>query len=542
MSDADKRAPGQHPEDRPRNDSHQDERRGTRRAGGRKARQDLRKAPKEDSEKSIHPGLPGGRYRPLAKAEVLRLQDDALEVLATIGMGEVPKLVRDLALAKGCSLSTDDRLLFPRSFVEDIIAGAAKEITLFGRIEKYDLQISDSRVHYGTGGAAVQVLDLESGAYRPSTLRDLYDFARLADTLDNVHWFTRNVVATDVTEDFALDVNTAYAILAGTQKHVGMSFVFGHHVKPIVEMFDAVLGADGVFRRRPCCKVHISPVISPLRYGEDAVGVAQAAMDEGMPINAIIAAQSGATAPATLAGMLIQTHAETLAGLILVNLFQPGYPVIFSNWPFVIDLRSGAFACGGAEIALLNAAAAQLANHCGLPSGVAAGMADSKIPDAQAGYEKAISALAAGLAGANLIYESSGMFASLLGASFEGFVMDNDIVGLALRILRGIEVNEETCDLEVIRQAVTGPGHFLAEAQTIAAMERDYFYPEMTDRDSPEVWEEAGAKDAWTRYREKAREILDTHHPGYIPRGVDARIRAKYDIRLAREEMEQDRR
>jgi trimethylamine--corrinoid protein Co-methyltransferase len=129
------------------------------------------------------------------------------------------------------------------------------------------------------------------------------------------------------------------------------------------------------------------------------------------------------------------------------------------------------------------------------------------------------------------------MFASLLGASFEGFVMDNDIVGLALRTLRGIEVNAETCDLEVIRQAVTGPGHFLAMDQTIAAMERDYFYPDMTDRDSPEVWEEAGAKDAWTRYKEKAREILGTHHPGYIPPAVDERLRARFDVRLPPEEM-----
>ena len=110
-------------------------------------------------------------------------------------------------------------------------------------------------------------------------------------------------------------------------------------------------------------------MISPLRYGEDAVDVALACMRRGVPINNIVAAQSGATSPATLAGMLSSTLAETLAALIMVNVFEPGYPMIFSNWPLVIDLRTGSFCGGGGEITLLNAASAQLSNYLGLPSG-----------------------------------------------------------------------------------------------------------------------------------------------------------------------------
>ena len=125
-----------------------------------------------------------------------------------------------------------------------------------------------------------------------------------------------------------------------------------------------------------------------MRYGEDAVAVAVEAVQHNMVINAIIAAQSGATAPAPLASMLAQTVAETLAGLIMVNLLKPGHPTIFSNWPFVVDLRSGAFSGGGGEIAVLNAAAAQMGNYYDLPSGVAACMADSKVPDAQARFRE----------------------------------------------------------------------------------------------------------------------------------------------------------
>jgi len=508
-----------------------------RRQGGREARRLLRTEPSEGQVLAVRPGFEGGRYQPLTEAEVVRVHHAALEILETVGMGEVPQVVVDRALAKGCRLTDKGRLSFPAAFVEDVIAGAGRNFVLHGRDPKHDIEVTGRKVYYGTGGAAVRTLDIGAGGYRPSTLADLYDFARLADCLENVCWFTRCVVATDLTDNFELDINTAYAIAAGTQKHVGTSLVVGEHVEPVVEMFDWILGGEGKFKARPCCKVHISPVVSPLRYGEDAVGVTLAAIEHGMPINSIIAAQSGATAPAPLAGMLVHSLAETLAGLLLVNLFAPGHPVIFSNWPFVIDLRTGAFSGSGGEISLLNAAAAQLANHYDLPSGVAASMADAKLPDAQAGYEKAISTLATGLAGANLVYEAAGMFASLMGASFEGFVIDNEMLAAVQRVIRGIEVNDETLGLPVIAEVVEDPGHFLGHDHTIQAMERDYQYPDLGDRESPDAWTEQGGTDMRERAAAKARDILDSHFPSYIPADVDARIRERFPIRLPEEKM-----
>jgi len=323
---------------------------------------------------------------------------------------------------------------------------------------------------------------------RPSTLADLHDFTRLIDALPNVSWFTRCCVATDLPDNFDLDRQTAYALLRNTGKPVGTSFTLAEYVDPIIDLFDYALGGEGEFRKRPFCKAHISPVISPLRYGEDAVEVAIACMRRGVIINNIVAAQSGATSPATPAGMLATTLAETLAALVMVNVFEPGYPMIFSNWPLVIDLRTGAFAGGGGEIALLNAASAQLSNHFGLPSGAACSMSDAKAIDAQMGMEKALSATAVGLSGCNMVYESSGMAASLLGASFEAFVLDNDMLGHVYRLMRGVEVNSDTLSLDAIREAVFGEGHFLGGQQTLDAMQRDYFYPKLADRDEPRTW------------------------------------------------------
>ena len=228
--------------------------------------------------------------------------------------------------------------------------------------------------------------------------------------------------------------------------------------------------------------------------------------------------------------MLAQTTAETLAALALVNLLELGYPMIFSNWPLVIDLRTGSFCGGGGEISVMNAAAAQISNSLGLPSGVASSMADAKAVDAQMGSEKAMSAVAAGLAGANMIYESSGMTASLLGVSFEAFVLDNEMLSHVNRMIRGVEVNEETLGFEAIKAVVTGEGHFLGSDHTMAAMQRDYFYPTLADRNDPASWAELGAPDAWSMAKTKAIEILQSHNPEYLSQDADRAIRERFNI------------
>ena len=189
---------------------------------------------------------------------------------------------------------------------------------------------------------------------------------------------------------------------------------------------------------------------------------------------------------------------------------------------------------GGGEITLLNAASAQLSNWLGLPSGCASSMSDSKAVDAQMGIEKGITSLAAGLAGCNMVYESSGMMASLLGASFEAFVIDDEMLSQVYRVIRGIEVNEETLGFEAIKESVYGEGHFLGGEHTMTAMQRDYFWPsKLTDREQPRTWEEQGATDMWQRANKQVRQTLDTYHPDYLDGAVDKRIREQFNIRLA---------
>ena len=503
----------------------------SRRTGGRRDRLAQRAAP--PAINPAPPGVAGGRYKPLSEAELRAIYAAALRLLAELGMGEVPDDLRAAFLAAGARVGKAGRVCFPNAMVEDAIAAATKRFVLHGRDPDRSIEVGGDAVHFGTGGAAVQTLDPETRDYRPSTLRDLYDFTRLQDGLTNVSWFTRCCVATDLPDVFELDVNTVYALLRGTTKPVATSFTLAEHVAPIVRMLDIAEGREGGFSARPYVKAHISPVISPMRYGADAVEVALECIRHNIPLSCITAAQSGATAPATLAGFLAQSLAETLASLLMVHVIRPGHPMVFSNWPLVIDLRTGAFAGGGGEIAVLNAASAQISNWLGLPSGVAASMSDAKAIDAQYGAEKALTALAAGLAGGNLIYESSGMTSSLLGASFEAFVLDNEMLSSVYRALRGIEVTEETLGHEAICDAVLGEGHFLGHAQTLAAMERDYVYPALADRDPPVTWAENGRPDAWARAGARVREILAQPAPEYLKGPADQKIRAHFPIRLA---------
>ncbi|MFD2740966.1 trimethylamine methyltransferase family protein [Sulfitobacter aestuarii] len=476
------------------------------------------------------PGQVGGAYKPLTEAEIQRIYNTALDLLENLGMGEVPPRLQADLLAAGARDNGAGRLLFPPSLVAAAVDQAAKTFTLHGRDPARSIEVGGNRVYFGTGGAAVQTLDMESRAYRSSTLQDLHDFTRLQDVLANVSWFTRCCVATDVPDNFDLDVNTVYALLKNTSKPTATSFTLAEHVAPIVEMLDIAAGGPGEFARRPFLKAHISPVISPLRYGEDAVDVVYECIRHNIPISCITAAQAGATAPATLAGFLAQSLAETLASLVMVHAISPGFPMIFSNWPLVIDLRTGAFSGGSGETAVLNAASAQLSNWLGLPSGVACSMTDAKAIDAQYGMEKGLTSLTAALAGGNLIYESSGMTASLLGASFEAFVLDDEMHSHSYRALRGIEVSEENLGYAAICEAVLGDGHFLGGQHTYAAMERDYFYPSLADRDQPRTWAEKGAQDAWGVANIRARQILKDHHPEYLTPEQDREIRARFRI------------
>jgi trimethylamine--corrinoid protein Co-methyltransferase len=257
----------------------------------------------------------------------------------------------------------------------------------------------------------------------------------------------------------------------------------------------------------------------------------------GLDYGVAVASQAGATAPAALAGSLVQTFAESLACLATSYMLNPAVPVNFGMWPFVSDLRTGSFSGGGPEQTLLMAATAQIADFYGLTCGVAAGMTDAKLPDNQAGFEKGISTLAATLAGAPYVAAYPGAVGSLIAVSFEGLVIDNDMMGSVLRVHHGIDVSDEALSFDTIYAAVHGSGHFLDAKQTLELMRSEYLYPGISDRSHADDWMDKGSKDIYEVAHERVKALLDDYYPEYIDSKIDAKIRENFPIRLRPEDM-----
>jgi trimethylamine--corrinoid protein Co-methyltransferase len=510
----------------------------TSRRGGREARRILRAQPLPENQRPVWPGMEGGRYKPLTESDIIKIHHAALEVLEQIGLADaIPSGIKVMTEA-GAKLNDNGRLTFPRALVEDTVSKAARRFVLHGQDPRHDLEPWGKRVYFGTAGAAVHIVDPITGEYRESTLKDLYDIARLVDSLDHIHFFQRAIVCRDLLDPFELDVNTCYASVMGTSKHVGTSWVAPEQVDASLQMLHMIAGGEHLWRKRPFVSQSNCFVVPPLKFAADACRCLEAAVRGGMPVLLLSAGQAGATAPASLAGAIVQEVAEVLAGLVYVNAIKPGAPAIFGTWCFVSDLRTGAMSGGSPEQALLSAAAAQMGQFYDLTCGTASGMTDSKLPDEQAGAEKAYNHALVGNAGANLIYESAGMHASLLGFCMESLLIDNDIIGATQRTIRGITVDEDSLSLETIRKTcLEGPGHYLGADQTLRLMQTEYVYPSVGDRMSPKEWAEQSKPGYIERAVKQTRAILGRHYPRHVPDATDDAIRARFPVRLPKERM-----
>jgi trimethylamine--corrinoid protein Co-methyltransferase len=505
---------------------------------GRRRAEAAPEGPHEASSATLSERCPlGGRFRPLTDRDRDLIIDQAFTILSEIGMAGTPDWLRPTLEDKGARLRPDGRLTFGRDAVEKAIGRAAHRVDLPGFGADQGLSIGGGRVHIGTGGAAVQTLDAETGAFRESTLADLHVMMRVLGACPNIHYGVRPLIARDMPDPLSLDINTAYACLRGTSKPIGVSFHTDEHVRPVIGLFDLALGGEGAFRRRPFCMAIVVHVVPPLRFAADGVDIMRAAIDQGMPLQICSAGQAGATAPASLAGALAQGLAECLAGLMVVDALSPGHACIFAFMPFISDLRTGAMSGGGGEAAVASAAAAQLLLYLDLPSTACAGMTDAKIADAQAGYEKGYSIALAAQAGADMINLSVGMLGSIMVASPEALVIDDEMCGAILRSVRGVELRAESLDLEAVERVVTGEGHYLGEAQTLALMKSEYVYPRLGDRSSVDDWLEAGGLSIWDRARARVAEILAADPPGHLAPATDRAIREHFPIKLSLTEM-----
>ncbi len=427
------------------------------------------------------PGLSSTLYQPLTKGDVKRIADAAYDILARSGMAVYNRTARERLRAAGAEVDEETAVArMPRAMVEDAVASNPSSVTLYGRNDSPDVVLEKSRVHYGTGGTAIYVLDPDTGQRRPSTSADVVLNARLVEELENVHLFTINVFPNEIEEQDAIDVNRFFHALDNTTRHVmgGVYSLAG--CRQVVEMAELIAGGADALRERPFVSF-ITLIISPFKiddhYGEMACFLAEKGLPVVVPTEPICAT----TAPVTLAGNVLTHVAETLGGIVLIQAAHKGAPGICGSVGSITNLQTMDHVGGAIERAMINAAVAQMAQYFQLPVYSTAGTTDAKQVDIQAAYESAMSSLLVAMSGANYIHDIAGLMEADLTVAYDKLVVDNEILGMCQRVLRGIEVNDETLALDLMIEK--GPAtDYIAEEHTVRHMRGEFFVPKLANR------------------------------------------------------------
>jgi len=472
-------------------------------------------------------GLDGGYYRPLTTSDERRMHEAVVRLMSEIGIKVENKRAFELFKDAGLKTDQDKKLVYiTESFLEDCIDSAPSTLVLHARGNPdNNIIVGGKRVHYGSGGTALNILDLETAKKRPTTLKDVQDVSKLLDYLNNVHFQVIPVFPNDLPEE-KVDINRFFAGINNCNKHVQGGVYTVEGTKQVVEMASMIAGGMEKLQKEPFISF-ITCVISPLVidqvYGELLITCAESGLPLSMPAEPL----TGATGPVTIAGNVANLCAETLSGICLTQLVNKGTPVLMACTSTSTDLRDMSYADGSVEEGLINACAAQMAQFYQLPFYGTAGQSDAKIMDAQAGFEGAITNLLVGMAGGNFIHDAVGLLEFCMTACYEKYVMDNEILGEVMRVLQGVRVTDETLAVDVT--AAVGPGgNFLQEDHTFEHMREEHFVPTVANRQQREKWEEDGSKDTFTRCHEIVLDVLENHKPIPVDEKIVKEIRTKF--------------
>lgn len=464
----------------------------------------------------------------MPKEELDSIHYATLEVLKEVGV----KFPNDTALKTlenvGAEIDYNTMVArMPEQVIKEALEHAPSKVTLCARDPKRDVRLENGRVHFMPSGVGVYIYDLETGVRRTATREDTVNVSKIVDALPNIHVLQVMVSPGDVPDKVA-DYYKFMAGFGNTTKHVSNCIgpiTSDDGARDIVKMASCVAGGRDELVKRPFISVHQCP-ISPLQYDVHGLRAIMEYAKNSIPVTIFSMAMGGGTAPVTLAGELVIINAEFLAGLTLLQALNPHCPVIYGSVASVMDMKTGILPLGAPERPLLQVGVVNLARYYGVPNGmISVGHTDAKTPGTQAGFEKVLTALPVVLAGASLIF-GAGAIDSANTYSYEQLIIDDEIWGALLKVAQGFEVNEETLAVDSIKKVGVGK-HFLGERHTLKHV-GEYWYPRLYSRikKSEDFWnlKMLGKRDLAGVAREKAKEILATHRPEPLEKGIQKRI------------------
>jgi trimethylamine--corrinoid protein Co-methyltransferase len=479
----------------------------------------------------IRKGLISGRYRPLTEDSIAKIDETVMRVIEEVGFEVNSEAALQLFEEAGAQVDKEERRVrLPEAKVRKLIGMAPPEVRLCGQEEKHDIYLGGSRVYTGTGGTALYIYEPATKQKRSATLEDLKRITRLVNRLDNIHLFMLPTYPNELPIE-QVDVNRFFAGLDNTTKHIMGGVYTLDGVRQVIRMAEIAAGSAEELRQRPLISIVTCSSISPLKldaqYGDLLIEVAQ----QGIPVVCPAEPLCGATSPVTLAGNLVIQTADSLMGVMLSQIVSPGTPVIFGSVATNTYLMDFKYLAGSVEMGLLNAAGAQMAQFYHLPFYATGGMTDSKVLDAQSGYESAMSSLLCALSGANFIHDAAGMMEFALTACYEKFVIDNEILGMVMRAVSGIKVNDSTLAFDLIKEVGPG-GNFVAARHTRNFMRREHYRPTLSDQNDREEWESKGGRAIWQKATKRVRRLIAEpkyHLPAEIRQQILAEIKGIID-------------
>lgn len=454
----------------------------------------------------IQKGLAGGSYKPLTEESMSKVHQTVMRIIEEVGFEVNSEIALGLFERADAQVDWENRRVrLPQEKALELIRMAPSEVRLCGQDEKHDILLGGNRVYTGTGGTALYIYEPDIGQKRLATLEDLKRIAKLVHHLDNIHLFMLPTYPNELPVE-QVDVNRFFAGLDNTTKHIMGGVYTLEGVKQVIRMAETVAGSVEALRQRPLISMitcSISPMKMDAHYGDLVIAIAQ----RGIPLVCPAEPLCGATSPVTLAGNLVIQTVDSLMGVMLTQIANPGTPVIFGSVAASTDLTDLKYLAGSIEMGLINAAGAQMAQFYQLPFYATGGMTDSKILDAQSGYESALTNLLCALAGANFIHDAAGLMEFALTVCYEKFVIDNEILGMVMRAVEGIRVDDETLAFDVIKQVGPG-GNFVTARHTRHFMRSEHYQPSLSNRNSREEWESNGSKDIWEEAAEVVQKIM----------------------------------
>jgi len=441
----------------------------------------------------------------LSEEQIETVDRTARRILDEVGVKVLDENVRDRLAAAGVPVQADERVRLEGPWLDARLQEAPCRFTLFSRDGKNDIALGSGRCHFGNGGRVFQILDMATQGFRPTLLRDVANTAALVDRLEFIRFYIIACQAHDLSPAH-YHRNDFYQAFARTTKHVmgGVDSLEG--ARQMHALAARIAGGEDTLREKPFVSVITNP-ISPLTLDGESLRILEFCGRKGIPATCAPAPISGATAPATLAGTLAQLHAEALAGVALAQFLVPGTPVLYGAVASTMDLRTMNLAIGSVETAMINTCSVDLAHRYGLPIYASAGITDAMLPDIQAGFEKGVSNLMLGMAGADFIHLAAGMLDSGNSIALEQYVIDNEILGMTERILRGIRVSDGTLALEAIARVGPG-GNYVTDEHTVENMFEEFFYPTLAVREQYDRWTELGSPTPQTKAHDWVEDTL----------------------------------